>query len=100
MAVNDDDKPLATLDGVDVLPAATTRHRLPLRNADDVRKELARLYRQMKTGEIAPADGTKLAYVLNLLRQAIETGDLEMRLVALEQAAAIQKKRGEGNEKF
>lgn len=88
MAVNDEDKPLATIEGVDVLPATTPRLRLPLRSADDVQRELARLYRQMKAGEITPADGTKLAYVLNLLRQAIETGQLEARLAALEAEAS------------
>lgn len=41
----------------------------------------------MKSGEISPADGTKLAYVLNLLRQAIETGDLEARIETLEMEA-------------
>lgn len=56
------------------------------------RPQLARLYRSMKAGEIAPADGTKLAYVLNLLRQAIETGQLEARLAALE--AEANKVRG------
>lgn len=93
MAQNDSDNPLATVDGVDVLPPATPRLRLPLRTADDVQRELARLYKQMKAGEIAPADGTKLAYVLNLLRQAIETGQLEARIDALEAAATQARGR-------
>ena len=45
MAQNDSDNPLATVDGVDVLPPATPRLRLPLRTADDVQRELARLYK-------------------------------------------------------
>lgn len=78
----------------EVLPPEPThpkRMRLPLATADDVRKEMARLYRQMKAGQIAPSDGTKFAYVLSQLRQAIETGDLEARLLALEKATAGDK---------
>lgn len=91
MAKKDDAETVAVVDGVEVLPPATPRLRIPLRSADDVCRELARLYRQMKSGAIPPADGTKLAYVLNLLRQAIETGELETRIAALEsQAQAIK----------
>lgn len=94
MAEKDDAGELISVDGVEVLEAPIPRLRIPLRTAGDVQRELARLYRQMKSGQIAPSDGTKMAYVLNLLRQAIETGDIETRLNALEQAAALQKKRG------
>ena len=91
MARNDDADTVAVVDGVEVLPPATPRLRIPLRSADDVCRELARLYRQMKSGAISPADGTKLAYVLNLLRQAIETGDLEARIASLENQAQTLK---------
>lgn len=91
MARKDDADTVAVVDGVEVLPPTPPRLRIPLRSADDVRRELARLYRQMKSGEIAPADGTKLAYVLNLLRQAIETGELETRIAVLESQAQALK---------
>ena len=74
MAQNDSDNPLAIVDPVEVCRQLPPRLRLPLRTADDVQKELARLYRSMKAGEIAPADGTKLAYVLNLLGVVSEFG--------------------------
>lgn len=77
---------LVVVDGVEVLPAPT-RLRIPLRTADDVARELARLYRQMKAGRIPTADGSRLAYVLHLLRQTIEVGSLEQRIEALENAA-------------
>lgn len=67
-------------------PTHPRRLRLPLSTALDVRRELARLYRSMKVGEVPPADGTKLAYVLNILRQTIETSDIEQRISALEVA--------------
>jgi hypothetical protein len=73
-------------------PTHPRRLRLPLSTALDVRRELARLYRGMKAGQIAPGDGTKLAYVLNILRQTIEASDIEQRLEALE--AANTKTRG------
>ena len=57
---------------------------IPLRSAIDVRKELARLYNDMRAGRTETADGTKMAYVLNILRTAIETSDLEQRLAALD----------------
>ena len=86
MAKKDSEEAALVVDGVEVL-ARATRLRIPLRSAGDVQRELARLYRQMKAGEIAPADGTKLAYVLNLLRAAIEAGDLEQRIQTLERDA-------------
>lgn len=91
MARKDDADAVAVVEGVEVLGPATPRLRIPLRSADDVCRELARLYRQMKSGAITPSDGTKLAYVLNLLRQAIETGELEARIAALENQAQILK---------
>jgi hypothetical protein len=85
MAKNDDEGELVTVDGVEVVTAPTPRLRIPLNTASDVQRELARLYRQMKAGQIPTQDGSRLAYVLNLLRQSIETGDLEARIQALEQ---------------
>ena len=93
MAVNDDPGELVIVDGVEVIDAPTPRLRIPLRTAGDVQRELARLYRQMKAGQIAPADGTKLAYVLNLLRVSIETNDIEQRIQALEQLGGTNHER-------
>lgn len=92
MAKNDDEGELVTVDGVEVIEAPRPRLRIPLNTANDVQQELARLYRQMKAGQIPTQDGSRLAYVLNLLRQSIETGDLETRIQALE---AARQKLGE-----
>lgn len=86
MAENDTEGSLVTVDGVEVIDAPTPRLRIPLRTAHDVRRELARLYRQAKAGQIPTQDASRLAYILNLLRQSIETGDLEARIQALEAA--------------
>lgn len=74
---------LATLDGTSlhVLPTPQTIH---LKTADDVRLEMAKVYRDMRRGDIDMADGTKLVYVLSQLNKAIETSLVEARMEALE----------------
>ncbi|MBI1891722.1 MAG: hypothetical protein HYS18_13810 [Burkholderiales bacterium] len=58
--------------------------RLSLASSNDVRRELARLYRSGKAGERDVADVSKLANVLQILGRLIETSDLESRIEALE----------------
>lgn len=81
----------ATIDGASlhVLPAPPTIH---LKTADDVRLEMAKVYRDMRQGRIDMADGTKLAYVLGQLNKAIETGIIEARMEALERTLNARKK--------
>jgi hypothetical protein len=61
-----------------------TPPRIDLKTIDDVRVEMARVYRDMRAGRIDTADGTKLAYVLAQLGKLIEAGEIEKRLEALE----------------
>jgi len=72
-----------TLDrrAIAVLP---TPHRIDLKTIDDVRVEMARVYRDMRAGRIDPAVGTRLAYVLSQIGRLIESGEIEKRLEALE----------------
>lgn len=81
----------ATIDGANlhVLPTPPTIH---LKTADDVRLEMAKVYRDMRQGRIDMADGTKLAYVLGQLNRAIETGIIEARMEALERTLNARKK--------
>ena len=58
--------------------------RIDLKTIDDVRVEMARVYRDMRGGKIDTADGTKLAYVLAQIGKLIESGEIEKRLEALE----------------
>ena len=58
--------------------------RIDLKTTDDVRVEMARVYRDMRAGRIDTADGTKLAYVLAQLGRLIESSEIEKRLEALE----------------
>ena len=69
------------------LPTPERDRRLPLKTAQHVRAELARVYRSMKNDSIEPATGTKLTYVLVALGKMIEVGDLEKRIEALEEQA-------------
>jgi hypothetical protein len=61
-----------------------SRLRLPLKAIDDVKAELARLYREGKAGRREIADVSRLANVLALLGRLIEGADLEARVAALE----------------
>ena len=65
-----------------------SRLRLPLASVDDVRRELARLYREAKSGRRDVQDASRLAHILGTLGRMIEGADLERRIAALEAAAA------------
>jgi hypothetical protein len=67
------------------LDPPSSRLRLPLATANDVKREMARLYREGKAGKRDVADVSRLANVLALLGRLIEGADLEARLAALEQ---------------
>ena len=57
---------------------------IKLKSIDDVRVEMASVYRGMKSGSIEPSDGTKLVYVLSAIAKAIEVHDIEQRIELLE----------------
>lgn len=58
--------------------------RINLSSSDDVRRELARVYRDARHSKIAVSDGTKLAFILSQILKAIEVYSLENRIQALE----------------
>jgi len=67
-------------------PAAPKRIRSPrLRTADDVRRQVARLYAEARAGAIPTADASKLGSLLSVALRTIDH-DLEARLDALEAA--------------
>ena len=49
-----------------------------------IRDELARVYRDARTGRIPTGEATRLAYILNVMARLIETGELEARIEKLE----------------
>lgn len=66
-------------------PACAAARSIRLGTADDIRLEMARVYRDMKSGRIETQDGTRLVYVLGELRKAYETTIIERRMQVLEQ---------------
>lgn len=58
-------------------------------SVDKIRKEMAAVYRDMRCGRIDCNEGTRLAYVLDLLRKSHETAVTKSRLGALEKAIGV-----------
>ena len=66
---------------------------IELHHAKAIRLELSKVYRDMRSGKIDPSDGTKLAYVLDMLRKSHETAVLQDRIELLELAANLKAKK-------
>ena len=63
----------------------TIPSRIDLKTIDDIRLEMARVYREMRASMIETADCTKLVYVLSAIGKLIELHDIEKRIAALEE---------------
>ena len=57
-----------------------------LKTADDVRLEMAKVYREMRQCKIESGEGTKLVYVLAQIGKVIELVEIEKRIALLERA--------------
>jgi len=57
---------------------------LKLATIEDCRREMARVYRDARTGQAETADASRLVYMLTSIAKMIEVGQLEERLNALE----------------
>lgn len=79
--------------GGDKADAPAPRLRLKLSTIDDVKAELARLYRSAKAKQMDVGDASKLANMLALLGRLIEGADLERRIAAIEAAQTSDKER-------
>jgi hypothetical protein len=64
--------------------APAPRLRLRLNSIDDVKKELARLYREGKAGKRDVGNVSRLANVLSIMGRLIEGSELEARIAAIE----------------
>ena len=60
--------------------------RINLSTSDDIRREMARVYRETRFNKILPNNGTKLVYMLTNILRAYESTEIEKRLVELEKA--------------
>jgi hypothetical protein len=63
----------------------TTPSRIDLKTIDDVRVEMARVYREMRANKVEAAVGTKLVYVLSAIGKLIEVHEIEKRITKLEE---------------
>ncbi|HQR83503.1 MAG: hypothetical protein B7X83_01760 [Polynucleobacter sp. 17-46-58] len=66
-------------------------HKIRLNDAETIRMEMARLYKDMRLGRIDTQDGTRLAYVLDMVRKAHETCELQRRVEIIDQVNKIRK---------
>ncbi len=71
--------------GLKVKDETTKTHLCSLRQ---VRIEMSRVYRLCKSGNLDPADGTKLVWMLGKLADILEAELLEAKVLELESAAA------------
>ncbi len=60
--------------------------RINLSTSDDIRREMARVYRETRFNKIPPSNGTKLVYMLTSILRAYESTEIEKRLAELEKA--------------
>jgi hypothetical protein len=60
--------------------------RINLSTSEDIRREMARVYRETRFNKILPNNGTKLVYMLINILKAYEATEIEKRLADLEKA--------------
>ena len=64
-----------------------------LHNVKAVRREIASVYRDMRTGRIDASEGTKLVYVLDKLRDVFKTEELESKLQVIESTLKLRNQK-------
>lgn len=91
-------KPKLAALGGELVPAEGAQLPVPrvarLDTARAVSRELARLYRAGRRGDVDPAVAARLAYTLNILIGSLKVSSLEERLDRLEQAADLARLPG------
>ena len=66
--------------------------RTNLSTIEDLRREMGRVYREMRSGRIETQEGTRLVYVLSQIGKLAELYEIEKRISALE---AIRRGRND-----
>ena len=65
-------------------PQKGQRYRCKLDTLADVKREMAKVYRESRNGLLDYQDSTKAVWVLERIGKIIEVGEIEKRLEALE----------------
>ena len=68
----------------EVLDSPTPR--INLATSEDIRREMAKVYRETRCNKILPSNGTKLVYMLINILKACEATEIEKKLTDLELA--------------
>lgn len=68
----------------DLPPTKGQRYRCQLDTLQDVRREMAKVYRESRSNVLDPVTGSKLVWMLQSVARVIEGSDLEKRLEILE----------------
>ena len=58
--------------------------RINLSTSEDIRREMAKVYRETRCNKIMPSNGTKLLYMLINILKAYEVTEIEKHLTDLE----------------
>lgn len=77
--------------GLCVIP--TPSPTVHLKTLDDVRIEMAKVYRDMKRRNVETQDGTRLVYVLSQIGRVIETDQIAARVEAVERVLRMRGKQ-------
>jgi hypothetical protein len=85
------EKNFAVIDGITgaVTPTAP---KINLSSLDDVRLEMAKVYREMRGKTLESGEGARLVYVLQQLAKLHETVEIARRLASLEMAVGGRAK--------
>jgi predicted nucleic acid-binding protein len=71
-------------DHIDHLLDLDPTPRINLSTSEDIRREMAKVYRETRCNKILPSNGTKLVYMLINILKAYEVTEIEKRLSDLE----------------
>ncbi len=66
-------------------PTRGRRYRCQLDSLCDVRREMAKVYREARSGLLDVQDASKFTWMLSSIGKVIETSDLEARIAKLEE---------------
>ena len=69
---------------VDATSVCDHTPRINLATSEDIRREMAKVYRETRCNKIMPSNGTKLVYMLVKILKAYEVTEIEKRLTDLE----------------
>jgi hypothetical protein len=82
-----------SFDAVGAEHVPTPPPKIDLRDAHAIRREMASVYRDMRAGNIESQEGTRFVYVLDHIRKAYETAEMQSRIDEIERIINHRRKR-------